>query len=405
MPPRAKQPGLAAKLAELRANKGSLRVGSLDDFDMSVKAITTGNIAIDSITGVGGLPRGRVIECYGPPSSGKTTTALQAAARLIQAGGRVLFLDYEKSLDPEYVQALGIDPKNEAFIYTQPDTFEQGANLFRDLMLTGELDMLIADSVAAMVTQKELDAETGKANVADRAKLMAQFMRQITGQVQKYQVVAVFLNHIQEVIDASPMGQKLRAQGIVRKTTPGGSALKFYSSMRIEYKQIGNIRTDVYDPLTNEKVADIRQTKVQVTVVKNKVAAPFKQCEVRVRYGHGFSQAWSVFDVLVAHRAVKKGAGGVYTFPDGLEQGLPGDPQCVVFRGEENVLSLIETDPEWLGRLEQHARGLLAQHGAFQADALEWADEDTEGTQVMVPVPENVDPETGEIRDFAAPAD
>lgn len=396
MPPRTKSPSLSAKLAELRAKK-AVKVGSLDDFDMTVRAITTGNVAIDSITGVGGLPRGRVIECYGPPSSGKTTTALQAAARLQQAGGKILFLDYEKSLDPKYVRALGIDPSDgESFIYTQPETFEEGANLFRELMTTGELDMLIVDSVAAMVTQRELESETGKAQMADRARLMGQFMRQITGQVQKYQVVAVFLNHVQEVIDASPIGQKLKASGVVRKTTPGGSALKFYASMRIEYKQIGNIRTEVYDALTNDSVSDIRQTKVQVTVVKNKVAPPFKQCEVRVRYGQGFSQAFSVFDVLVNHRAIKKGAGGVYKFPAGLG---PDEQESTEIRGEEKILSQIEETAEWQNRLESYAKQLLAEHGAAQADAEEWAHEDTEGTQVFAGVPEGVDPETGEMKE------
>ena len=401
MPPRkVTTPTLAAKLAELREKK-DLKIGKLTDFDMTVKSITTGNVAIDAITGVGGLPRGRVIECYGPPSSGKTTTSLQAAARLQQVGGKILFLDYEKSLDESYCKALGIDVSGESFIVMQPKTFEEGANVFRELMVTGELDMLIADSVAAMVTEKEFEAETGKANVADRAKMMAQFMRQITDPIQRFQICTVFLNHLQEVIDASPMGQKLKAAGVNRKTTPGGTALKFYAGMRMEYKPIGNIRSEVYDPISNASVAEIRQTKVQVTVVKNKVAPPFRQCEVRVRYGKGFSQAYSVLDVLTAHKAVKKGAGGVYVFPPALSPQQSAEP--FQDRGEEKVILALESNPEWLSRLEAQARDLLVQYGAFQADPVEWVDQDTEGVQVQAFIPDEEDhkinPETGEVLD------
>jgi recombination protein RecA len=397
MPPRKVVSSLAEKVAELKAKRG-LKIAPLTEFDMTVKSITTGNVAIDSITGVGGLPRGRVIECYGPPSSGKTTTSLQAAARLQKAGGKILFLDYEKSLDETYCKALGIDISDESFLVMQPNSFEEGANVFRDLMMTGELDMLIADSVAAMVTENELAADTGKANVADRAKMMAQFMRQITGPIQRYQIVAVFLNHLQEIIDISPMGQKLKAAGVTRKTTPGGSALKFYAGMRMEYKPIGNIRNEVLDALTNETVSEIRQTKVQVTVVKNKVAAPFKQCEVRVRWGKGFSQAYSSLDVLVNHKAVKKN-GAMYTFPPMLapqasSEGWQG-------RGEESVLLAIESDPDWQARLESQAVKLLAEYGAEQADASEWADQDTEGVQVQAFIPDDedipVDEQTGEV--------
>jgi len=387
-------PTLAARLEEIRS-KRSIKIGSLADFDMTVKSISTGNVAIDAITNVGGLPRGRIIECYGPPSSGKTTTALQAAACLQQSGGKILFLDYEKSLDQKYVKALGVDPTDESsFIYMQPDTFEEGANVFRDLMRSGELDMVIVDSVAAMVTEKELEADTGKVSMADRAKMMHQFMRQIVGQVNKHQLVVVFLNHVLEVIDASPMGQKLKAAGVVRKTTPGGQALKFYSSMRIEYKQVGNIRGEVYDPISNEKMPIISQVKVQVTVVKNKVAPPFGQCEVRVRYGRGFSQAYSVLDVLIAHGAVKKKAAGVHVFPVEL---APSGDEPYQLQGEETVLSAIESNPDWLTKLEAYACRLLSEFGTFKADPTEWAHEDTEGVHAQPIVPEGVNTETGEM--------
>lgn len=361
----AKQKTLAETLSELRTKKG-VRIGSLSDFDMAVQSITTGNIAIDAITGVGGLPRGRITEAFGPPSSGKTTLALQAAAALQQVGGKILYLDYEKALDEGYCAALGLDTNDaETFFYMQPAHFEQGINVFRAMMGTGELDMLIADSVAAMVTEKELEGETGKVGVADRAKLMHQTMRQVSGPIHDHNIVAYFLNHVQEVIDASPMGQKLRSAGVVRKTTPGGSALKFYASMRLEFKQTGNLRAEVLDPVTNEKVSDVRQTKVQVTVVKNKVAPPFRQCEVRVRYGRGFSQAHSVLGILTAHNKIKKGAAGLYTF---TEETAPKGSDVMTIRGEENLVAQLEEDPEWLERLRGLAQTLLDEHGSKVAE-------------------------------------
>lgn len=389
-----KKTTLADVLAEDRA-KRNLKVGSLADFDMRTRALSTGNISIDAVTGVGGLPRGRVTECYGLPSSGKTTTSLQAAAihqQRVTEGldtGVVAFLDYERSLDEGYCKNLGLDVNDgSTFIYMQPKSFEEGINAFRRWMRTGEVGMLIVDSVAAMVTENELAAETGAAKVADRAKMMAQTMRQITGEVYDYQVAAVFLNHLQEVLDASPMGQKLRAQGITRKTTPGGMALKFYASLRLEYKAVGNIRTPHLDPLTNEKVDDIKSTKVQVTAVKNKVAEPWKQAEVRVRFGKGFSQAYSVKEILTAYGVIPEKS-GTFTLNDiTAPQGWDLNKKDTV-RGEENFLSLLESNGEWLAQLTGIATDLLREHGAFKANPEDWAGEDVDGTQIVNIIPDD----------------
>jgi recombination protein RecA len=378
---RDKSKSLTDALAKISADR-DLRVASLNDFDLNVKAVSTGNIAIDSITGVGGLPRGRIIELYGPPSSGKTTTALQAAAVAQSEGETILYLDYEHALDPTYCQALGIDTSAESFLLAQPDTFEQGMNAMRELIETGEIGLVIVDSVAAMVIEKELSIETGGSTFADKAKLMAQTMRQLTPIVQKYDVVCVFLNHLQDVIDASPIGQKLAASGVKRTTTPGGKALKFHASLRMEYKPIGNIRSKGFDELTNEKDDVVSGQKVQVTCTKNKVAPPFKTCEVRVRFGKGFSQAWSALNLLVSYNVVKKRPGGYYDFKKVGDANLTPEGQSEwSSQGEDNVVSLIEMTPAWEDRLVEYARGLIDQHGVEQIEIAE--DEDEEDPELI----------------------
>lgn len=369
---------LAQALSELRK---STRIGSLSDFDMTVHPQTTGNIAIDSITGVNGLPAGRIVELYGPNGSGKTTTALQCAAALQQKGGTIMFADYEKALDETYCKALGLDVNAESFLYMQPTSFEDGANSFRTLL--PHLDMVIVDSVAMMVSENELHAETGKATMADRAKLMYQFLRQITGRISEEDVLVVFLNHLLEMVDTSPMGQKLLRQGIKRNVTPGGRALSFAASMRLEYKQIGNVKTTEIDPLTGEEQDVANQTKVQVTCVKNKVARPWRTCEVRVRYGKGFSQAYSVFDVLVKHKAIKKSVSW-YNIPEDLRP----DAETEKIQGEEAFVRRLESDSDWLEKLRTHAQGLLDQYGTETIVA---------GTSGDLDDMFAVDEETGEI--------
>lgn len=373
MPPPAKKtapPTLAQTLTGLR--KGGARLGSLSSFDMRPEGLSTGNLTLDALTGCGGIPKGRVSEFFGPPSSGKTTAALQAAGLLIQQGKRAMFLDYERSLDEVYCRALGIDPEavgedgEPLFMYEQPLSFEEGANIFRPLMQW--VDLLIIDSVAAMVTQHELEAETGKVEVGARAKMMHQFMRQITGAIARHGTAVVLLNHVQDVIDTSPMGQRMKAQGITRQTTPGGSAAKFYSSLRVQFKQIGNVRGTVHDPITNTDVAVPIQTKTQVTVVKNKVGDPFGTAEVRVRFGKGFSNEWSALDVLVQHNRIKKDTGGVFRLvgyaddlvpedADGVKNGVPW------VRGEDNLIGFIEEHSELRLHMIEDAKKIIAEGG------------------------------------------
>jgi recombination protein RecA len=366
-----KAPALASTLAELRS-KEAYRIGSLSEFDMTVRGLTIGNLTIDALTGCGGLPMGRVVELFGPESSGKTTTALQAAANLQAEPGchHTGFWDHESALDERYVRALGIDPDavceecgSPKFLYEQPSSFERGAQLFRKLMPW--LDLLVTDSVAAMVSEHELAADTGQVEVGVRGRLMYQYMRQVINPISRTGTCMVFLNHLQDVIDTSPMGRKLAGQGIKRTTTPGGRGLKFYASLRMSFQQTGNIKAEIFDPITNATVSLPRQTKTRVTVVKNKVGDPFGTAEVRVRFGKGFSQEWSALDVLVRHGVVKKDTGGVYRFVDSdvappaeLADGEKSGARWI--RGEDNVVARLERSGGWQARSVKKARELIA---------------------------------------------
>lgn len=366
-----KKPTLANTLADLR-KKGEYRVGSLSDFDMTTQSLTTGNLTIDALTGCGGLPLGRVCELYGQESSGKTTTALQAAARLQEEPGchHTGFWDHEASLDERYVRALGIDPDAKCeecgellFLYEQPRSFEHGANLFRPLMPW--ITLLITDSVAAMVSEIELHADTGKVDVGTRGRLMYQYMRQVINPISRTGTCMVFLNHIQDVIDTSPMGRRMMAQGIRRQTTPGGRGLKFYASLRMEFKQIGQVKDEVYDKILNERAAVARQTRTNVTVTKNKVGDPFGKAEVRVRFGKGFSNEWSALDVLTRHGLIKKDTGGIFRVVTEDLRPTPSDVWGVKngvpwVKGENSIISEMEENPEWRGRLISRARELVS---------------------------------------------
>ena len=361
---------LASTLADLR--KAEYRVGSLSEFDMTVRGLSTGNLTIDALTGCGGLPAGRVVELFGPESSGKTTTALQAAANLQREPGchHTGFWDHEAALDERYVRALGVDPDavceecgSPKFLYEQPTSFERGSNLFRKLMPW--LDLLITDSVAAMVSEHELATDTGAVEVGTRGKLMYQYMRQVINPISRTGTCMVFLNHLQDVIDTSPMGRKLAGQGIKRTTTPGGRGLKFYASLRMSFQQTGNVKAEVFDPITNSTVSQPRQTKTRVTVVKNKVGDPFGTAEVRVRFGRGFSNEWSALDVLVRHGVIKKDTGGVYRFVDrevepplDLADGEKAGSRWI--RGEDNVVARLEGSAVWRGQAFAKARELIA---------------------------------------------
>lgn len=374
---------LQEKLAALRKSDKSLRVGSIEELQTFTGTVfPTGNVAMDRALGVGGFPAGKVIELYGVSMSGKTTMGLQTVAahqaRVRQglAEGAVLYCDYEHSLAQDYCRDLGIDlDDEETFIYVQPDTFEQGAQLYRDLAGENLLAFSVFDSVAAMTPKSELEALSGAHTFADRARSLHQFFRQTKGLNARTGTSVILLNHVMEKIDITPMGRQLAMKGIKRTTTPGGTSIEFYADVRVVFSRVGDVKTKGHiNPVTMEEEALVTATDVEALVMKNKVAVPRKIARMRVRYGKGFSEPYSVLMVLLGHGQITKTKeGGWYTFP--AEISPTGEKWRV--QGDEAIVSRLEDDHEWFGKMEELARSLV---------------EPTEREQNI-----DIDQETGEI--------
>lgn len=370
-------------LAALRKKDDTIQIG-LDTSPQ--EAFSTGNILLDDATSVGGFPKGRITELFGYSQSGKTTAALMTAAvhqKKVKAGeakGAILFLDYERSIDRKYCKQLGVDIDDpDTFIYLKPRSLEQGANAFRLLMDQGVLAFVIIDSVAAMVSDKELEADTGKATVADRAKALHQFFRQVTGRMEETGVSVIMLNHMMEKIDISPMA----AFGPKKVTTPGGTAVVFYSSMRIKFDQIKqNERTEYLNPATQEVEKIVTSYLIQATVVKNKVGIPMRIATMHSVFGKGFSQVHSVLQVLIAHKSVSAKTGGRFEFAEHL---MPSDGVIPV--GRPKLIEKIESDPEWLERLVEAAKMAIESYRAEHQEQIVEEEDEFEG----------IDPITGEV--------
>ena len=345
MPPSKKTERSAISDIIKKHAKNGVAAGTFSEITKEVVGVTTGNMSIDSVTGIDGLPVGRIIESYGPPSSGKTTVALQTAAELQKkiiaqdSTDRIVYVDFEHALDSKYCSALGLDLDHESVILSQPSTLEEGASLVRDLVATGEVRLVIWDSVAEGQPKAVLEADTGQAQVAIRAKVMSQFLQQSLNLFFENDCTVIFINHIMEKISISGYNR-----GIVSKTTPGGDALKFYASLRLEFQPTVKAKSKRYNPLTNEMEEFPVSTDTKVTVTKNKVGDPHRNCLVRVRYGKGFDNFWSALQVLMAHKKVTK-KGAWYYFnksPDLIVEGLPES-----FQGEDALLKYADTHQDW----------------------------------------------------------
>ncbi len=290
---------------------------------MAIDVISTGSIGLDIAVGIGGLPKGRIIEVYGPESSGKTTVALHSVAEAQKQGGIAAFIDAEHALDPVYAKALGVDIDN--LIISQPDTGEQALEIAEALIRSGAIDIIVVDSVAALVPRAEIEGDMGDSHVGLQARLMSQALRKLTGSIKKSNCVAIFINQLREKV------------GIMfgnPETTTGGRALKFYSSVRLDVRKIDTIKQ-------GDKVLGSR---TRVKVVKNKVAPPFKQAEFDIMYGEGISKVGDLLDIASDIDIVKK-SGAWYSYND-----------TKLGQGRENVKKFLQDNPDLIKEIDEKVR-------------------------------------------------
>jgi recombination protein RecA len=331
---RSKAIELALSGLEKQFGKGSImRLGSKDVVPISV--ISTGSISFDAALGVGGVPRGRVIEIFGPESSGKTTITLQIIAEAQKAGGLAAFVDAEHALDPAYAAKLGVDIDN--LLVSQPDYGEQALEIVEALVRSNAIDVLVVDSVAALVPKAELDGEMGDSHMGLQARLMSQALRKLTGTVSKSRTCLIFINQIREKIGVM-FGNP--------ETTTGGKALKFYSSVRIDIRRIGAVKDG--DTVVG--------SRTKVKIVKNKVAAPFRDAEFDILYGEGISREGDVLDLAVLHNIVDK-SGAWYSY-----QGER------IGQGRENVRAFLKENKDVFARVDAELRKKLGIAGVASAD-------------------------------------
>ncbi len=310
---------------------------------MEIEAIPTGALSLDIALGIGGVPRGRIIEVFGPESSGKTTLALHIIAEAQKQGGEAAFIDAEHALDPVYAKKLGVDIDN--LIVSQPDTGEQALEITESLVRSGALDVIVVDSVAALVPKAEIDGDMGDSHMGLQARLMSQALRKLAGAINKSKTVLIFINQLREKIGVM-FGNP--------ETTTGGRALKFYASVRMDIRKIENIKQD----------GEVKGNRVRVKVIKNKVAPPFREAEFDVVYGQGISKEGNILDMAVNLDIIEK-AGSWFSY-NGERIG----------QGRENVKKYLKENPDILSEVEKKVRDNFAK--AFEQSLGEEMNEDEE---------------------------
>jgi recombination protein RecA len=342
-----KQKALDSALMQIERQfgKGSIMKLGEASAKISIEVIPSGAIALDIALGVGGVPRGRVIEIFGPESSGKTTVALHIIAEAQKTGGEAAFIDAEHALDPAYAMNLGVDIDN--LLVSQPDTGEQALEIAEALVRSGAIDIIVVDSVAALVPRAEIEGEMGDTHVGLQARLMSQALRKLTGAISRSRTTVIFINQIREkvgVIYGSP------------EVTTGGRALKFYASMRIEVRKQENIKQGT----------DIIGSRTRAKVVKNKVAPPFKHADFDIMYGTGISKEGSILDVAAEMDIISK-SGSWYSYRENR-----------IGQGRENVKEYLKEHPEITNEIEQKVRLALNMGGVKEASVPEVPAEDQE---------------------------
>lgn len=343
------------KVLDKLSKKYDTPVGFLDKVGFSVDSISTKNIAIDWITGIGGLPLGRTVELFGPPSCGKTTLALQTAAEAQAKGLQVLYLDFEQAMDRDYASSLGVDISK--MLITQPDSLEDGADMALELLEMIDVGLIIFDSVAAMVPRALQDADSGKDLVAPLARRMGPFTQRLNPILKQKNCCAIFLNHIRDMI-----GVATRPGFAPQRTTPGGVALKYYASMRIEFALGAQHKEEIATALSGEKDKVATGRKVFATCVKNKLGPPYRKVELRMMYGSGFSQAFSVVEILKNHKVIRDSGGGVYRIKESVLQADWmdfSDKNGFHVRGLSNLINRLAEQPDTLATWVQVAESVM----------------------------------------------
>ena len=341
-----KKKALEAALGQIEKQFGKGSVMKLGEYQaMNVEAIPTGALSLDIALGIGGIPRGRIIEIFGPESSGKTTLALHAIAEAQKLGGEAAFIDAEHALDPVYAKHLGVDIDN--LIVSQPDTGEQALEIAEALTRSGAIDIIVVDSVAALVPKAEIDGDMGDAHVGLQARLMSQALRKLAGVINKSKTVIIFINQLREKV------------GIMfgnPETTPGGRALKFYASVRLDIRKVENIKVD----------GEVTGARARVKVIKNKVAPPFREAEFDIVYGKGISKEGNIVDLAVNLGFIEK-SGAWFSYK--------GDK---IGQGRENAKQYLKEHKDVAKEVEDQIRENFRQ--AFEKSLADDEPEDTEKT-------------------------